>query len=151
MKECRSIQHSSFFQNLSFLPKSCALYLQVPKSPDSQICARAFRQKGERSYSKLQRNFNTLEMLPSSSTSHRCRMELGVSELHTVYSSKAWKTSERCHTTPCHHFCWDAHRAAVYKFSQVTMRGMLRMEMLGTWVQAELWAMLGLQRSNKLP
>lgn len=30
-------------------------------------------------------------MLPSSSMSHRCRTELGVSELHTVYSSEAWK------------------------------------------------------------
>lgn len=111
------------------------------------------RQKGERSYSKLQRNFNTLEMLPSSSTSQSCRMELGVSEFHTVcvFLKGLENRSERCQATPCQHFCWDTHRAAVYKFSQVTMRGMLRMEMLGTWVQAELWAMLGLQRSNKLP
>lgn len=81
--------------------------------------------------------------------SHRCRMELGVSELHTVYSSQVWRRDLQA--THCHHFCWDPHRAAVYKFRQVTMRGMLRMEMLGTWVQAKLWAMLGLQRSNKLP
>ncbi|KAI1233329.1 hypothetical protein IHE44_0004499 [Lamprotornis superbus] len=31
--------------NLSFLPKSYALYLQVPKSPNSQVCACALRQK----------------------------------------------------------------------------------------------------------
>lgn len=36
-------------------------------------------------------NFNTLEMLPSSSMSPRRRMELGVSELPTAYSSKVWK------------------------------------------------------------
>lgn len=69
----------------------------------------------------------------------------------TAYSSKVWKNDQRCHDTHCHHLCCDTYRAAVYKFSQVTMRGMPRMETLGTWVQAKLWAVLGLQRSNKLP
>lgn len=31
------------------------------------------------------------------------------------------------------------------------MRGMLRTDTLGTQGQAELWAVLGLQRSNRLP
>lgn len=54
-------------------------------------------------------------------------------------------------TTRCPHLCCSTYRAAGPEFSQVTMRGMPRTESLGTWVQAELWAVLGLQRSNKLP
>lgn len=89
-------------------------------------------------------------MPPSSSTSHGCRVELGISELHTVFSSKVWKTGLK-EATPHTATTFAGILSSVYKFSQVTMRGMLRMEMLGTWVQAKLWAMLGLQRSNKLP
>lgn len=51
----------------------------------------------------------------------------------------------------CPHLCCGTYRAAGPEFNQVTMRGKPRTESLGTWVQAELWAVLGLQRSNKLP
>lgn len=137
--------------SLSLFPKSSASYLQVPKfcsQPDPCLCLEA---EGDRCYPKLQRNSKTQEMLPSSSTSHRCRTEPSVHQAQHSMLLKVWKNDQKdatSHTLPPPLL---RYRAAVYKFSQVTMRGILRMEMLGTWVQAKLWAMLGLQRSNKLP
>lgn len=68
-------------------------------------------------------------------------------EHHTWYSSEVWET-DRKDTMAC---SATTLQSSVYKFSQVTMRGTQRTETLGMWVQAKLWAVLGLQRSNKLP
>lgn len=74
----RAQENPVFTTNSSFSPKSSAPYLQVPKfrsQTDLHLCLEA---GGDRCYSKLQRNSKTQEMLPSSSMSHRRRMEPSV-------------------------------------------------------------------------
>lgn len=149
IEECKRIQHSQPIYHFSPNPLPCTY--KFPNSAVSQIRACALRQKGTgvipnyREIAKLRRCCQALPHLVGAGQSQV------FTKHHTVCCSKVWKNDQKDATSHTLLPPLLRYRAAVYKFSQVMMRGILMMEMLGTWVQAKLWAVLGLQRSNKLP